>query len=229
LRWIQKGPENALLAQFRLDASSAPETYTYANFREKMELARDLAREQRGLCAYTMRQILDQDGNVDAHLEHIISQEQSLKENHPELALDHNNIIACFPRPNRRTVCTYGAQRKGHHPVYLGQNFVSPLQRDCETLFLYDFDGSVRAAQRDAAAEQTIEILNLNDPHELGPLRRAMIEGMGLSPLADPPASAEELEVLAGLLDDALPRLPEYVVALRQCLHRFREFLLDVF
>lgn len=218
MRWIQKPPqEYSLLAIFRTEAASAPETYRYDNLREKQQLVRELIEEQRGLCAYSMRSLVDRQGSIRAHVEHIVPQSQD-----EGRALDYTNLVACFPAPGQP--CRYGAVRKADQNIELDKNFVSPLRQGCDQRFAYSFDGSVGESPGDDAAKDTIRILNLNEG-ELTALRRAQIEGWGLSPLAEHPAGEEDLLDIQALIEEQAAELPEYVVALRQCLRAYRGFL----
>jgi len=234
VRWIEKpDQEYLLLKEFREEASAASETFRYGNFRKEPDVVQVLANEQQGLCAYTMRSLQGPAGLVNAHVEHIVPQSQCESEGTPERALDYLNLMACYRAPNHGCKCPFGAEKKADTKIIIQENFISPLQPDCESRFSYEFDGKVTALTDDTAAQETIRILNLNEaepksglPGELARLRRATIESFGLSPLAEEPLTLENLEVLKANLTKEAASPPEYVIALRQCLDRFRNYLL---
>lgn len=151
------------------------------------EIEDNLFAEQGGICAYTGHRIrlkttASPNGinrTVEFHIEHLVPQKYCTAEfdNYGKDA-DYGNLLACWPRPNCGFEPAYGARKKGSWPSPEEQaQFVSPLRPDCSVRFRFDHRGAINATREDdAAANETIGRLGLNDP-TLTALRREAIRG----------------------------------------------------
>lgn len=133
-------------------------TYESKEFQEhRATLNAVLRREQKGLCAYCCGRIEEK----NCHNEHIEPQ-------HPgkfssSRSLDYANIVASC---NHSKTCGI---RKGNK--YSAEQFISPLDENCESKFTYYIDGKM------AGDTYTIELLNLNE-YELKTARKAVIKSL---------------------------------------------------
>jgi uncharacterized protein (TIGR02646 family) len=208
-----KGAEPEELRQWKNDNATVPENLAYGALHGAVTRAirRQMLTEQGYLCAYTMQRVLTTD---DCHIEHIVPQEQPPKSH--ERDLDYTNMLACFPgnTPPKgwNPKYPYGAQRKGGTHID-ATSFVSPLSTDVEGRFHYVADGSIRSDASDAAALNSINILQLNHG-VLSELRKAAIEEWVLDALL----SAEEAEKLAVTISspNSSGMLPEFCTAISQ-------------
>lgn len=151
---IKKKPEPRFLADFKTRHPSA--TYDSEEFQQhRAPLNAILIKEQKGLCAYCCRRIKE----TKSHNEHIEPQ-------HPgkfssSRSLDYTNIVASCECPR-----TCGI-KKGNK--YAAEQFISPLDENCEKQFTYYADGIVEGNT------YTIGLLNLND-YELKEARKGVIK-----------------------------------------------------
>lgn len=183
MRWIQKKNEPQKLTEWRSRYVSDI-NFGYALMRQShdvvKEVVENLLQEQGWLCAYTGLRI---DGYTDpnnlqhcyCHIEHVKPQDHCT----PVETVSYNNIVACYPAPNPLSKTGYGAEQKGNWPTPLEQHlFVSPLDASCETRFVFNLRGEIKARNaEDQAAKTTIEKLAL-DHKELTAYRKAAIQGV---------------------------------------------------
>jgi uncharacterized protein (TIGR02646 family) len=137
-------------------------------------LKKKLIEEQGYLCAYTGMKILPDIKNIDGqiteigtfHIEHLkprtlCKQEQKDKKKVLSEDLDYQNIVACYPKDENDTPCSFGAKLKDDW--WDEKEFISPCQDDCERRFSFSWNGNVSSTiDEDHAAKKTIEILGLN-------------------------------------------------------------------
>jgi uncharacterized protein (TIGR02646 family) len=172
---------------------------------------RSLNEEQGGLCAYTGRRIELLPGTPQKavfHLEHLKGQTRCRREANQGMEgvgfdTHYQNLVACWPEPNRKKGTPYGAVVKGDWPdtPLDDSDFVSPLRQDCTQRFKFDREGKIDAArQGDIPATRTIEKLALDDT-ELTALRKAAIRG-ALSPNNRPLTLSEAQKALAVMCKD---------------------------
>lgn len=87
------------------------------------------------------------------HVEHFRPQAQN-----QDLSLAYNNLHASCNGDNRRHC---GHKKENNFDA---KRMISPLEKDCESHFRYQQDGTIQPAEKtDEAAEYTITKLNLND------------------------------------------------------------------
>jgi len=140
-------------------------------------LKQKLIEEQGYLCAYTGIKILpdikNEDGRISKtgtfHIEHlkprtICNKEQQEQGNIISESLDYRNMVACYPKDENNTSCSFGAKRKDSW--WNEKEFISPCQEDCERRFSYSWSGTVSSAlDDDDQVTITIEKLGLNKNH----------------------------------------------------------------
>lgn len=153
---IKKGQEPQFLTDFKKKHPS--KTYGSKEFQEyRVPLNAALRKEQKGLCAYCCSRI---DGSK-SHNEHVEPQ-------HPGTfssfrTLDYANMVASCNCPK-----TCGI-KKGN--AYVKEQFVSPLDENCENQFTYYFDGMMEGNR------YTIDLLNLN-AYRLRRARNAVMKSL---------------------------------------------------
>lgn len=167
MRRIVKGPEPRALLDWKRENQQSPQNLTYGGGGFPYQAVRAaLIAEQYFLCAYTMRGLRDAE---ESHIEHLLPQSRSK----PEETIDYRNMLACYPGPNQKTVCAYGARAKADYDPDKSP-FCSPLQESTPARFRFSEDG--RVAGRDEFAEVTIDVLQLNHPILVND-RKAVIRG----------------------------------------------------
>ena len=118
-----------------------------------------LIQSQHGLCAYCCRKI-----GIDNSLnEHI--RPQSLFQSE---SMNYDNIIASCKTEGINATC--GARKENEYDESL---FVSPLEDDCESKFIFYPNGQIEGIGE--SGEYTCRILNLND-YELQRARKAQFK-----------------------------------------------------
>jgi len=220
MRHIQKGGEPKALRDWKRANKKIPENLFYGRRSTfPTSAVKDaLLKEQFHLCAYTMKRLSTVD---DFHIEHI--QPQSITKKKPEtkpLEVDYTNMLACFP-PKSDRAPGYGAPWKADYEV-TDENFVSPLHGSCEKRFLYKPDGTVKEANGDGAAKETIKALVLN--HDvLVELRERELRAYGIVRRGTRQISAKKAKELAESImqPDSEGCLPEYCVAVRQVAEKY--------
>jgi len=130
----------------------------------KKSLKASLFFEQYYLCCYCMKRI--KPGN--SHIEHIKPQSRN-----PTLTLDYSNmLVSCNGIEDRNEHC--GHNKDGW---YDENDFVSPLDKDCEETFSYCVSGQIGSSKKNG--KTTIDRLNLNSLLLIR-ARKALIELSGL-------------------------------------------------
>ena len=131
----------------------------YEDIRHEKELQilkNALLAEQRHLCCYCCSYIKNTETEVQEnsfHVEHFRPQAQN-----QDLSLAYNNLNASCNGDNRRHC---GHKKENNFDA---KRMISPLEKDCESHFRYQQDGTIQPAEKtDEAAEYTITKLNLND------------------------------------------------------------------
>lgn len=172
-----------------------------------------LIKEQHGLCAYTMQTIVKQNGQWQAHIEHVLP--QSI---HAEETLSWGNLLACVPTGKKK--CDYGAHRKANYDPAV-HPFTSPLQPGIEREFRFLQNGKVEG--KTARAQASIEpgVLYLNHGHLVAD-RRARIQGA----LSHRPTATQARQRAAVLrIPDREGKLEAYSEALAQVLDHYAQRL----
>jgi uncharacterized protein (TIGR02646 family) len=161
-----------------LECGAKPRSAHYALIDAELRkgILQSLLDEQGWLCAYTGLKICeDEHAGVDAHVEHLKAQESCAYGED----VQYSNIVACYPRPNRKVDAPYGAVPKKNWPDHSDSGqvalFISPLSNGCESRFKFAVSGRISpGSPTDAAAIETIRRLHL-DHAELTEYRKAAI------------------------------------------------------
>lgn len=144
----------------------------------KEEVKGALLDEQGSICAYTMLRITPE----TSHIEHLVPRSVSRGSDPPrnEETVDYQNLVACHPKlgvPGQHG-CPYGADRRGNW--WDPENFVRPIDEDCESRFRFLPNGSVEPmVAGDVPAHETIQNLGLDHP-ELKDLRTYAYDEQGI-------------------------------------------------
>lgn len=165
--WIEHNNPEAWV-----DQDGNPMSWTYEKdvpHELKDLLKQRLISEQGGICGYTGIRILLE----NSHVEHVKPRNQCI--NHEDV--DYANLIAAYPSGGN---CEFGAIAKGGW--YEAENFITPLQIECETAFVYIANGEVKGQPDNPAAQKTVEVLNL-DCSELRRIRKEVIDSIFEIPL----------------------------------------------
>jgi uncharacterized protein (TIGR02646 family) len=177
MRRIVKGAAPECLTTWIRLQSPAEVNLTYENFRDKPALLRTLIAEQYSLCGYTGFRV----DPANSHIEHV--KPQTICRGELEAAggtvgrdlcddLNYDNMIAALTREGRKP---FGATAKGGW--WEPTQFVSPLDADCETRFVFDLLGDINPRDpADGAVAKTIDVLKLKH-QTLIDARRGTLEG----------------------------------------------------
>ena len=218
MRFIDKGREPNKLTDFRRKNRKTPQNLRYEALDAKIKQALhdQMLREQGAICAYTMEAIGRSDA-ADHHIEHIPPQCADEANE-----LDYRNMVLCAPGNLDLAQADWGANKKGGARVD-DNNFVSPLNRNCETRLKFGANGDVRSANpEETAAGDTIELLNLNRRRLLD-ARSALIREYGLGAETRKPLTTSQAESLASEIMrlDAHGWARPYCVAIKQVAERY--------
>jgi uncharacterized protein (TIGR02646 family) len=216
MRFIEKGPEPPALAAWTSQANEDwRPVYEDLTGADKRAILAALASEQGRLCGYCGSVIGTTES--DAHIEHVVSQEECKRTGQRHLLTDYGNMLgSCMGTDDRSRVPKHCGAARGTKPVP-----VTPYQRDCGAAFVFRRDGAVDASRDPAkreGAEETIRSLALHIP-KLKAARAAAIDGAldGLTALSPEAWRAEADRYDA---PDGAGRLSPFCFAIRQVLLR---------
>lgn len=170
MRTIVKGAESKELRDWKRGNANSPQNRHYDNLSGAVKAAmlNKLVAEQGGLCAYTMKQITEKNGGLQAHIEHILPRSA-----HPEQSLEWKNLLACVPQPG--VSCEYGAQLKAAYDP-AEKPFVNPTMAGVSAQFRFRENGKVEGLAPAAQATVGQQVLHLNHPN-LTNDRKGKIQG----------------------------------------------------
>lgn len=179
------------------------------------ELKTQLLQEQGYLCAYTGQRIADE----ISHIEHLKPQNQCVDGED----VDYRNVVTCFPSSGGDISHGYGAPKKGGW--WWPDQFVSPLNDDCERRFSFAWSGHVSAQpEANEAARETINVIGL-DVEKLRQLRRSRIKGffgLGTRSFAKPLLKSEAHKLLVTIEQkDGQGQFVEFCFVLKQLLPKY--------
>lgn len=170
MRTVVKGVESKELRDWKRSNATSPQNrhYDHLSGAVKKAMLEKLAAEQGWLCAYTMKQIMDKEGGLQAHIEHILPRSA-----HPDQSLEWQNLIACVPQPG--VSCEYGAKLKDAYDPAT-QPFVNPTMGGVSAQFRFRENGEVDGLTDAARITASQEVLHLNHPN-LTNDRKGKIQG----------------------------------------------------
>jgi uncharacterized protein (TIGR02646 family) len=223
VKHIKKGPQpHALIAWQKANVKIPDAEYGTHEF-PTAQVKHSLLREQGWICAYTMIRVEED----SSHIEHLKPQTVCRKEGNRAETTAYNNMVACYPREHVA----------GDPPVPFGAifrksawdaaQFISPLTAGCETAFRFRLNGQIEPVpQSNEKAKWMIKTIALH-VDELKDLRRAAIEGMGLSLTSDAPVSPKQARQLLTEVckPDAHGRFRAYCVALKHAAQEYIELI----
>lgn len=199
MKYIVKSESCEALATWKAELEKASDPnlgYKHPGF-PRQQVKEALLKDQGYLCAYTMQRItLD-----SCHIEHIKPQQRCREEDRAceekgvpihleEIAWD--NLLACYPAPLKKgeTEPGYGARQRGNW--WSEDEFLSPLDPDCEVRIRYSHDGEIDEANDSFSdARTTIEKMKLMHG-TLKENRERAIRQMGFHPLSEEPMPLED-------------------------------------
>lgn len=215
MRFIEKGPEPSELAAWTSEANESwrPSYDDDLTSNDRRAILEALKREQGHLCGYCGSPIGEVEG--DAHIEHVITQEECKRTGRRHLLTDYRNLLGSCS-DDRPRVPKHCGHARGTKPVP-----VTPYQPDCGGYFVFRDDGSIHASRdplKHGPAEETIRNLALHIP-KLKAARAAAIDGAldGLEAL-----SPDEWRAEAARYDvpDGTSRRQAFCFAIQQVLLR---------
>jgi uncharacterized protein (TIGR02646 family) len=168
----------------------------------KSKLRTALLNEQGHICCYCERRIVA----GEFHTEHLKPKNQ-----YPQLQLEYDNLLCSCQSEIQQREPRHCGNSKGSW--YMDDEFISPLDLECEQKFKYTYDGQIiPTTSNDIAAKKTIEKLKL-DIDKLNEMRRNAI-----LPFLDNTLSQEEL----------IAFVKAYLVDKSQNNNRFNEFFTTI-
>lgn len=145
-------------------------------------LREEICKEQGYICCYCERRLAEK----DFHIEHLMPKDRN---KFPERQLDYDNLLCSCQLELEKGEPRHCGNSKGSW--FQENNFVSPLNPDCEKKFKYTFDGYIEPVdENDEPTITTIEKLRLGID-KLNKLREKAIE-----PFIEIPLSDKELKKL---------------------------------
>lgn len=157
MRTVSKGAECNVLRAWKRSNRTSPQNihYDYLDGVTREAVLSQLVKEQAGLCAYTMKQIIHRDGKWQAHIEHIRPRSQ----HDADSSVSWTNLLACVPQPGG--ACEYGAVRKSAYDPAKNP-FVSPTMRGLAVHFRFRENGEIEGLTPEAVDTSASGVLNLN-------------------------------------------------------------------
>ena len=198
--WIANQREPAEFREWRrLNAQGVKDSYGALPGDVKRAVRSALIKDQKYLCAYTMKKIwLER-----SHIEHVKPQSK-----HRESDLDYCNMLACYPG-DREGKVPYGAKFKDDSEVEI----LNPHDSKVDGEFRYASNGEIIGNSE--LARQTIEVLNLNH-EQLCADRRHIMQRWKKQLVETKSGLARCQRILADY--DSAEQLPEYYGVIRQVL-----------
>lgn len=169
MKRIIKGQEPASFIQFKQANEKAGVKLrydTHLGARQRVPIKQALLKEQGFICAYTLKRISED----SCHIEHLKPEEvcrKHLEEGKDTVSdLDYINMVACFPKDAPKGMPKekyFGAIKKDDNWENDGNDYILPLQPNCEDHFQYSISGEVRGVS--ASGANTVTLLALD--HEI--------------------------------------------------------------
>ena len=208
MKYIKKLEEPQILSDFknnykkkhRIDAKYEDMS---SDVRGSVKFA--LLEEQNSICCYCMKRIKKH----NSHIEHIKPQSKF-----PTETLDyHNLLVSCNGIQDNNDHC-------GHKKDdwYNEKDFLTPLNSDCEKVFIYSITGEIGATSKNGKI--TIDKLNLNSLL-LARARKAIIF---LSGLFDNDFESKKQEIIEyNTMPNSNNELPPFCMAIIYCINNYNK------
>ncbi len=198
--WIANQREPAEFREWRRqNAKGVNYSYDSLPGDVKRAVRLTLIKDQKYLCAYTMKKIWLE----KSHIEHVKPQSK-----HREFDLDYRNMLACFPG-DREGMVPYGATYKKDSAIEI----LNPHDPIVDDEFRYASNGEIIGNSE--LARQTIEVLNLNH-EQLCADRRHIMQRWKKQLVETKSGEARCQRILEDY--ETADQLPEYYGVIRQVL-----------
>jgi uncharacterized protein (TIGR02646 family) len=208
MKYIKKSIEPQILSDFKNNYKNihgVDAIYKEITPDIRIKVRSALLEEQYSICCYCMNQITVN----NSHIEHIKPQEKFLSE-----SLNYNNLLAsCNGIQDRNENC-------GHkkNNWYDANNFLTPLNSDCEKIFTYNITGEMDATSNNGKI--TINMLDLNSYL----LVRARRKAISLSGLFDPDFESKKQEMIVyNSTPNSNNKLPAFCMAVIYCINNYHK------
>lgn len=168
MKRIIKGNEPASFIQFKQENERAGIRLrydTHLGSTQRTPIKEALLKEQGYICAYTLKRI----SKDTCHIEHLKPEElcrMHMEEGVETVSdLDYSNMVACFPKDAPKGIDKekyFGAIKKDDKWENDGNDYVLPLQDNCEANFKYNKLGQVQGTTD--KGKRTVALLALDHP-----------------------------------------------------------------
>jgi uncharacterized protein (TIGR02646 family) len=150
MKHIRKQQEPVEFTQWKEHNKDLNVTFDDLHSDVKNRVKQGLMVEQGYICCYCERRLEER----DSHIEHLCPQDPYVDD-----ALIYENMLcSCLQNTRRGEPLHCGVLRKN----WYNEQYISPLEADCETRFEYTEAGEIRSHGNDRAADTTITKLGLN-------------------------------------------------------------------
>ncbi|WJS96777.1 hypothetical protein NYQ10_10050 [Flavobacterium johnsoniae] len=229
MKRITKGDEPASFIQTKLENEKAGIQMRYdtgLGTAERKPIKKALLKEQGFICAYTLKRI----GLDSCHIEHLKPEE--LCRNHMEEGietvsdLDYSNMVACFPKVAPKGIPKhkyFGAIKKDDNWVNNGDDYILPLQTNCEDHFKYTKSGDVEGVTD--RGNNTIELLGLRHPILIEDRKNAIDKFIGK---AAPIKKAKTTQAISEIDKISGGKYAEFCIPLKHALQEHLVYLLKL-
>jgi uncharacterized protein (TIGR02646 family) len=206
MKYIKKSKEPQILSDFKNDYKKKHRIdakYEDMLSDVRVPLKSALSKEQNSICCYCMKRIKEH----NSHIEHIQPQAKF-----PDETLNYRNLlVSCNGIQDSNEHC-------GHKKDdwYNAQEFLTPLNSDCEKIFTYSITGEMDAASKNGKI--TIDKLNLNSFL----LVRARMTIISLSGLFDSDFESKKQELIRyNTTPNSKNELPPFCMAVIYCINNY--------
>jgi uncharacterized protein (TIGR02646 family) len=208
MKHIKKSKEPQVLSDFKNDFKknhNIDANYKDITSNVRIQVKYALLEEQYSICCYCMKPIKKE----NSHIEHIKPQAKF-----PSETLNYNNLLAsCNGIQDHNENC-------GHKKDnwYDANDFLTPLNSDCEKVFIYNITGEMDATSKNGKI--TIDKLDLNS-YLLIRARRSAISSSGLF---DPDFESKKQELIVyNTTPNSNNKLPAFCMAVIYCINNYHK------
>lgn len=208
MKHINKSKEPEILSEFKISYKKRHRIDAkYYDMSPDIRVAvkNILLNEQNFICCYCMKPVNDH----NSHIEHIKPQSKF-----PTVTLDYYNLlVSCDGLQDSKEHCGH---RK--NDWYDAQEFITPLNPDCENIFSYNITGKMDAVSNNGKI--TIDKLNLNSLL----LVRARKNVISMSGLFDPDFESKKQEIIFyNTTPNSNNELPPFCMAVIYCVNTYHK------
>jgi len=226
MKRIIKGQEPASFIQFKQENEKAGIKIHYdihLGKDEREPIKKALLKEQGYICAYTLKRIyLD-----TCHIEHLKPEELCRKHMADGVEtvsdLDYGNMVACFPIKAPKGISKekyFGAIKKDDKWENDGNDYVLPLQANCEDNFKYNKSGEVQGTTN--KGRTTVSLLALDHPILIEERKKAIESFIGKS---SPLKKAKTIQAISDIDQLNNDKYIEFCIPLKHALNEHLIYL----